>query len=123
MNFSGAECFGRETLRRGLALSGRSHPRSAPCLNTALAQSRRTCETCASHSNMKLQGYTVGAFSRGAPRWKEALWIIVKCFFFLPAFPYPSALRVALLRLFGAKIGQSVVIRSRVHITYPWRLA
>ena len=71
---------------------------------------------------MQLEGYSIGAFDRGAPRWKEALWTVVKCLAFLPPWPVPSALRVALLRAFGARIGQGVVIRSRVHITYPWRL-
>lgn len=71
---------------------------------------------------MNLEGYSVGSFDRGAPRWKEALWTVVKCLFFLPAFPFPSRLRVVLLRVFGAQIGRGVVIRSRVHITYPWRL-
>lgn len=71
---------------------------------------------------MKLKGYTIGDFDRGAPRWKEALWVLVKALFFLTPFPWPSAVRVALLRLFGAEIGCGVVIRNFVNVSYPWRL-
>jgi putative colanic acid biosynthesis acetyltransferase WcaF len=41
---------------------------------------------------------------------------------FAPAVPLPSAVRVFWLRLFGAKVGSGVCIRSRVNIHFPWRL-
>jgi putative colanic acid biosynthesis acetyltransferase WcaF len=72
---------------------------------------------------MRLQDYTIGHFDRGAPRWKEALWMLVKSLFFLHSLPLPSPLRVGLLRIFGARIGRNVVVRARVNITYPWRLS
>ncbi|MCX6879265.1 MAG: WcaF family extracellular polysaccharide biosynthesis acetyltransferase [Verrucomicrobia bacterium] len=61
-------------------------------------------------------------FSRGVPTWKEALWWAARSLFFAPWFPLPSVLKVAVLRLFGAKVGRCVVIRSRVNITFPWKL-
>lgn len=72
---------------------------------------------------MDLSQYSVRHFDRGASRLKEAAWYLVKCCFFVNPLPWPYPLRVALLRLFGARIGREVVIRWDVNISFPWRLA
>ena len=61
-------------------------------------------------------------FSRSASRGKEVLWWVARSLFFAPWFPIPSPFKVAVLRGFGAKVGRGVVIRSRVNITFPWKL-
>lgn len=71
---------------------------------------------------MDLSRFNNADFSRGASALKEALWWVVRTLLFAPWFPVPSPIKNAALRLFGAKVGAGVVIRSRVNITFPWRL-
>jgi putative colanic acid biosynthesis acetyltransferase WcaF len=48
--------------------------------------------------------------------------VFARGLFFQNAWPWPSNLRVALLELFGAKIGKRVIIRGNVNISFPGRL-
>lgn len=74
-------------------------------------------------SRTRLKDFDPSAgFDRGAGKIKETLWYLTKTLIFLSAVPYPSSLKTFLLRLFGATIGKSVVIKPRVNIHFPWKL-
>jgi len=70
---------------------------------------------------MRLDLFTNTTFERGAPRWKELVWMIVQAWLFGSWLP-GSGWRCRLLRVFGARIGQGVVIKPSVSVKFPWRL-
>lgn len=59
---------------------------------------------------------------RGRSALAVQLWWVVQAsaFRWSPQFAY--GFRRMLLRLFGAKIGQGVIIRPTVEVTYPWKV-
>jgi putative colanic acid biosynthesis acetyltransferase WcaF len=58
----------------------------------------------------------------GASRLKQVAWYFTNIIFFKNAFVISSSLKVRLLRLFGARIEKTVVIKPCVNIKYPWKL-
>src|ERR1017187_57 len=70
-----------------------------------------------------LARFTTGSFDRGAGVVKEGLWLVISLILFrLCPFSF-SALKRAVLRMFGAGIGCDVTSKPRVNITFPWKLA
>ena len=59
---------------------------------------------------------------RGMPMLIEGVWYIVKMFFFLSSFPWPSKMKRWLLVCFGAKVGRGLIIKPRVNVHFPWKL-
>lgn len=53
---------------------------------------------------------------------KRACWYCINAIFFKSSFFPFSAIKVSLLRLFGAAAGKNIVIKPNVSIKYPWFL-
>jgi putative colanic acid biosynthesis acetyltransferase WcaF len=69
-----------------------------------------------------LEKFKVPADFRGRSLVYVQIWRTVNFFLFKTSPQFMWAYRRFLLRLFGAKIGKGVLIRSSVDIIYPWNL-
>lgn len=69
-----------------------------------------------------LSSYKNDWYNPGRGYFTRAVWFIVNALFFInPLNPF-IALKVSLLRMFGAKVGEGVVIKPGVNVKYPWNL-
>jgi putative colanic acid biosynthesis acetyltransferase WcaF len=71
--------------------------------------------------NTDLSRFTVGNYKPGS-KMKMICWYFTNQLFFFNNFPWPYSLKVALLRLYGCRIGKGAVIKPNVRIKYPWKL-
>lgn len=72
---------------------------------------------------VSLAEYRPLGYTRGAGVIRATLWYIVSHLIYASAwFPFYRPKRI-ILRLFGAKIGNGVVIKPRVRIKHPWKLS
>jgi len=69
-----------------------------------------------------LKGFTGAGYDVGRGRLVQALWLFVSGSIFMRWW-FPARARAALLRVFGAEVGRGVLIRHRVRIQWPWKLA
>lgn len=73
--------------------------------------------------NVDLSNYNNKWYKPGGGIVKRALWYFIN-WLIINSYLFPfSRIRIWVLRLFGAKIGRSVVIKPGVNIKYPWNLA
>jgi putative colanic acid biosynthesis acetyltransferase WcaF len=74
------------------------------------------------HVVADLSKFRAGDYKAG-PIWKVLLWYPFNYFIFNSSIPWPYALKRGILRLFGAQVGNSVIIKNKVRIKNPWRLS
>jgi putative colanic acid biosynthesis acetyltransferase WcaF len=56
------------------------------------------------------------------PAWVVYLWAMAELLFLMNPWQISSGLRVRVLRLFGASIGEKVIFRPRTRVKFPWKL-
>ncbi len=74
-------------------------------------------------SQVQLGKYNNAWYRPGRSLLWQAAWFFLGLPVLRSAIVPSSALRVLLLRCFGARIGAGVVIKTRVEIKYPWHLS
>jgi putative colanic acid biosynthesis acetyltransferase WcaF len=72
---------------------------------------------------IRLDLYDNSWFNPGGSPLKRAAWFFVGQPILGCSWIPSSSLRVSLLRLFGARIGEGVTIKPSVQVKYPWHLA
>ena len=69
-----------------------------------------------------LRQYDQSWYDRGRPGWYILLWWLVQSMAFPLSLHNANGFRCWLLRLFGANIGEKVIIRPTARFTYPWKV-
>ncbi len=72
-------------------------------------------------NKVQLNQYNNAEYKPGSTG-KKTLWYFTNMLFFKTLLPFPSGLKVAFLKAFGAKVGQGVVVKPNVNVKYPWFL-
>jgi len=70
----------------------------------------------------RLDLYNNSWYNSGAGITKRLLWFLTNAILFQNPMNISSRIKIALLRLFGAKIGKGVTIKPSVNVKYPWFL-
>jgi len=73
-------------------------------------------------SRVDMRKYDQSWFDRGRPNGLILLWWLVQAIAFPLSPHFLNGFRCGLLRLFGARIGQGVLIRPTARFTYPWKI-
>jgi putative colanic acid biosynthesis acetyltransferase WcaF len=71
---------------------------------------------------MRLDHYTPGNYTPGAPYWKQLLWYFIGSPLVENRWFPSSWYKVWILQRFGAKMGHGIRIKPNVRIKFPWRL-
>ena len=72
---------------------------------------------------VNLKSYKSSSYDTGRSNWLVIIWWLIQAIAFPLSLHNFNNFRCWLLRLFGAEIGQGVVIRPTARFTYPWKIS
>jgi putative colanic acid biosynthesis acetyltransferase WcaF len=72
---------------------------------------------------VNLARYNNSWYNPGGSALKRIIWYFVNSLIFINPLLPVNGLKIRILRLFGATVGNGVVIKPQVNIKYPWGLA
>lgn len=73
-------------------------------------------------NSQKLSTFKSKGFDKGASKVKRVLWMFVSALILKPSWLPLMGFKIFSLKLFGAKIGEGLVIKPSVNIKFPWKL-
>ncbi len=73
-------------------------------------------------TSLSLRAFRGDGYDKGRAAHVQAAWFAIQNLIFVKWW-CPARARVAILRLFGAQIGDRVLIRHRVRVLWPWKLS
>ncbi|AWV98404.1 WcaF family extracellular polysaccharide biosynthesis acetyltransferase [Arcticibacterium luteifluviistationis] len=72
-------------------------------------------------NKVDLSKYDNSWYNHG-PLYRRLLWLLFGRIFINTYFPIPTKFKIIVLRVFGAKMGENIMIKPKVNIKYPWLL-
>lgn len=73
-------------------------------------------------NKVNLSSFTAKNFDKGAGFIKQTLWYFVNALLVRASWNPFMGIKIALLKMFGAKIGKGLVLKNNVCIKFPWKL-
>ena len=73
-------------------------------------------------NGVHLAAFSAAGFDKGAGLLKQTAWYFVNALIVRASWNPFMGIKIALLKMFGARIGRGLIIKNNVNIKFPWKL-
>ena len=73
-------------------------------------------------NGMHLAAFSAAGFDKGAGLLKQTAWYFVNALIVRASWNPFMGIKIALLKMFGARIGRGLIIKNNVNVKFPWKL-
>lgn len=73
-------------------------------------------------NGVHLAAFSAAGFDKGAGLLKQTAWYFVNALIVRASWNPFMGIKIALLKMFGARIGRGLIIKNNVNVKFPWKL-